>query len=72
MMRRGQVATVAAVLTRARTLDGWQDRRAAEHATADREAYEERAAIMEYLGNVPRARAESMARVCIARIPGAV
>lgn len=72
MKARGGVATVGAVLSQARALEGWQDRRAGLEAERRREAFEERAAIIEEGAKVPRDVAERWARECIARIPGAV
>lgn len=47
-------------------------RRSHERAAAEREAFEERAAIIEEGAKVDRSTAERWARECIARVRGAV
>jgi hypothetical protein len=70
--RGGSPRDVGAVLAEARkvaarhaaapTLDGWRARAVWEAAEAARADFGERAGIMEYLGNLPRATAERRAR----------
>lgn len=57
------------MLRHAPTLDGWRDARDGE---AVREAFAERAAIMEEGAKVDRRTAERWARACVERVPGAV
>jgi hypothetical protein len=69
-VKRGQVKTAGAAF--APSLLGAPEYREAMQAAAVREAFAERAAIIEHDGRKPRATAERWARACIERVPGAV
>jgi hypothetical protein len=69
-VKRGEVRTLGAAL--APSLLDAPTYRSTQLAEETREAFEERAAIIEFDGKRPRAVAERWARACVERVPGAV